>query len=81
MTFWSPLQFLILCGARFEVLTVAVNHYAFWVRTAYGLVHSYEYSGEPFWLSSHAIGRYRQNALSKISVPTNVIILFYNLED
>jgi hypothetical protein len=39
MTFWSTFQFLILCGTGFEVLTVAVIHYAFWVRTAYGVVH------------------------------------------
>jgi hypothetical protein len=43
------LQFLILCGTGFEVLTVAVIHYAFWVRTTYGLVHIYECPGGPFW--------------------------------
>ena len=79
MTFWLPLQFLILCGTVFEVLTVAVIHYAFWVRTTYGVVHSYECSGGPFWLSSQATGRYRQYAFTKTSVSTNVITLPYNL--
>jgi type III secretory pathway component EscU len=48
MIFWSTLQFLTFCGTEFEVLTVAVIHYAFWVRTIYGLVHSYECFGRPF---------------------------------
>jgi hypothetical protein len=49
MTFLSTLQFLICCGTGFEVFTVAVNHYAFCVRTTYDLVHNYECSGGPFW--------------------------------
>ena len=48
MTFLYTLQFLILCGTGFEVLTVAVIHCVFWV-TTYGLVDSYERSGEPLW--------------------------------
>jgi hypothetical protein len=76
MTFWPTFQFLILCGTGFEVLTVAVIHYTFWVRTAYGVVHSYKCSGGPFWLSSQAIGRYRQYALTKTLVPT----LSYNFK-
>jgi hypothetical protein len=80
MIFCSPLQFLILCGTGFEVLTVAVIHYVYWVRTAYRMVHSYECSGGPFCLSSQAIGRYRQYAFAKTSVPTNVVTLSYNLK-
>jgi hypothetical protein len=48
MTFLSTLQLLICCVTGFEVLTVAVIHYAFWVRTTYGLGHIYECSGRPF---------------------------------
>jgi hypothetical protein len=59
---------------------VAVIHYAFWARTAYVLVHTYKSSGGIFWLSSQAIGRYRQYALTKTSVPTNVITLSYNFK-
>jgi hypothetical protein len=47
--FVSKLQYLICCGTGFEVLTVAVIHYAFWGRTTYGLVHIYECPGGPFW--------------------------------
>jgi hypothetical protein len=79
MTFWSTLQFLIFCGTVFEVPTVAVIHYAFWVRsvTAWYI--------QMFWstilgLSFQAIGRYRQYALTKTSVPTNVITLSYNFK-
>jgi hypothetical protein len=78
MTFWSTLQFLIFCGTVFEVLTVAVVDFVFWVRTAYGVVHSYKCFGGPFWLSSQAIGRYRQYALTKTSISTNAITLSYN---
>jgi hypothetical protein len=39
MIYWSTFKFLILCGTRFEVLTVAEIHCVFWVRTLYGLVH------------------------------------------
>jgi hypothetical protein len=49
MTFLSTLQFLICCRTGFEVLTVAVIHSTFWVRTAYGPAQSYECSGGPFW--------------------------------
>jgi hypothetical protein len=66
---------------KFEVFTVAAIHYAFWVRTACGVVHSYERSGVPFWFSSQAIGRYRKYALTKTSLPTNVITLSYDVED
>jgi hypothetical protein len=81
VTFWSTLQFLMLCCSGFEVLTVVVIHYAFWVRTAYGVVHNHQCSGGPFCWSLQAIGRYRQYALTKTSVPKNVITLFYNLEN
>jgi hypothetical protein len=80
MTFWSTVQFLILCGGGFEVLTVAVIHYTLWVRTVYGLVDSYKCLGGPFWLSSQAVGRCRQYALTKTSVTTNVITLSYNFK-